>query len=47
MDLYGPKRENLWIWNVLQDGVPFFTTGDRDYRTFSYLLNTQEQGILH
>ncbi|MBB5254958.1 IS1 family transposase [Sulfurisphaera ohwakuensis] len=37
---HGQKRENLWIWNSLQDGVPFFITGDRDYRTFSYLLNT-------
>jgi len=37
---HGSKRENLWIWNALTDGVPFFTTGDRDYRTFSYLLNT-------
>jgi len=37
---HGPKRENLWIWNALADGLPFFTTGDRDYKTFSFLLNS-------
>ena len=24
----------------LADGLPFFTTGDRDYKTFSFLLNS-------
>jgi insertion element IS1 protein InsB len=37
---HGSKRENLWIWNALADGLPFFTTGDRDYKTFSFLLNS-------
>ncbi|BCU71629.1 hypothetical protein KN1_29260 [Stygiolobus caldivivus] len=34
---HGQKREDLWIWNALADGVPFFITGDRGYRTFSFL----------
>lgn len=33
----GPRRQNLWIWNALIDGVPFFVTGDRDYNTFRLL----------
>ena len=36
----GPKRIDLWIWNALLDGVPLSTTGDRDHRTFNYLLNS-------
>ncbi|QXJ34606.1 hypothetical protein J5U22_01152 [Saccharolobus shibatae] len=37
---HGPKREDIWIWNALADGTPFFTTGDRDYGSFRFLLNS-------
>ncbi|BCU68943.1 IS1 transposase [Stygiolobus caldivivus] len=37
---HGRKGVDLWIWNALADGVPFFITGDRGYRTFSSLQNS-------
>ncbi|AAK41606.1 Partial transposase ISC1173 [Saccharolobus solfataricus P2] len=36
--MYGVMREDLWIWTVLADGVPFYEFGDRSYGTFRYLL---------
>ncbi|BCU68728.1 hypothetical protein KN1_00250 [Stygiolobus caldivivus] len=32
----GRKGVDLWVWDALA-GVPFFITGDRGCRTFSYL----------
>jgi len=35
---------NLWVWVSHVDGVPFFTVGDRDYRTFYRLFVNLPRG---
>ena len=44
---HGQKRIDLWIWNALLDDVPLSTTGDRDHRTFNYLLNYLSKGEVY
>ncbi|QGA69230.1 hypothetical protein GFS33_11450 [Sulfolobus sp. E11-6] len=34
---HGKRREDLWVG--LPDGIPFYESGDRDYKTFRFLLN--------